>query len=129
MFERYVARLFGPKVWGLATRIVDGRAVSTPELDIAYEYQVRRAIMAKFNQNIDYGTMLARLKADPIPFQTHFRHHVAKSNRSTVTAPGFWTAAVVPRANVDRPDRSAPPGPKAASKKKTNKNKRQKLAL
>ena len=46
---------------------------------IAYEYQVRTAIMVKLNHNIDYAT--AQVKADPNDAQIHFLHRVAKSKK------------------------------------------------
>ena len=66
LFERYIEFLFGPKVWGNATRSLEGHVFSTPTISMvmSYDWQVRKAVVALLNSGMDYASALAQVKND-----------------------------------------------------------------
>ena len=81
LFDRYTKWLFGPRVWGLATRDASGRALSTPTLQhvITFDAAIRKAVVKLLNDGVDYATALERAKLDPMLLQVSFLSHIAVS--------------------------------------------------
>ena len=98
LFERYIEWLFGFKVWGNATRTLEGQVISTPTITmvISYEWQVRKSIVALLNTGVDCASALTMVKKDERHFQTDFLNHVAKSKESSVSAPGLGASSSNP---------------------------------
>jgi hypothetical protein len=87
-FQEY---LFGPQVWGMATRDENGRVTSTPTiLQVQnYEKEIRKDVARRLNRQQDWWTAMQEASACPRLLQVHFLSPVAKDHRSSVTAPGI----------------------------------------
>ena len=97
-FHDYTEWLFGPEAWGLATRDLHERPVSTPTLEhiLTLDQAIRKEICELLNSGIDYVSAFELVTAGPQSnkiLHTNFYAHLAIRPSSTVTAPGLRSTA------------------------------------
>ena len=65
--------LFGPEVWGLATRTVDGTPLSTPSMQhvFTYEFALRKSVAKQMNGGVTWWDVWQVAMADVRLRQTH----------------------------------------------------------
>ena len=85
----YIDWLCGPNVWGLTSKDVHGKVLSSPTLDnvLGYDWAIRKSISKGMNRGVDFATGLAAAQADNRLLQLHFLTPVAMSPAKAVTAP------------------------------------------
>ena len=90
-WSRYCDYFLGKEVWGMATRDLQNRPISTPSLEhvITYEYQFRRGVIQLMNSGVDFWSAFLQMKGDAKHYQIHFLHQVALRPCHSVTAPGM----------------------------------------
>ena len=90
-WTRYTSHFLGKEVWGLATRNLEGVPISTPDLEhvLTYEFEVRKAIMKRMNQGMDFYAAFNDVRKNAEHKQIHFLHHIALRPSRSVTAPGM----------------------------------------
>ena len=90
-FQEFQEYLFGPQVWGMATKDEHGKVTSTPTiLQVqVYEREMRKDVAKRMNNGQDWWSAMQEATACPRLLQIHFLSPVAKDHRSSVTAPGI----------------------------------------
>ena len=85
----YIDWLCGPSVWGLTSKDVHGKTLSSPTLDnvLGYDWAIRKAVSKGMNRGVDFATGLAAAQADTRILQLNFLPPVAMAPAKSVTAP------------------------------------------
>ena len=105
LFHDYTEWLFGPEAWGLATRDIHERPISTPNLDhiLTLDQALRKEICEHLNSGIDYAKAFELVTEGPMAnkiMHTHFYAHLAIRPSTTVTAPGLRSSAAPSKATA-----------------------------
>ena len=125
--------LFGPEVWGLATKGIDGIPISTPTFEhvLVYELALRREVARLMNSGVTWWEAWNEAMNNTTHKQTHFLIHVAVKPAGVVSAPGMRAPSTSVKAieAPPAPHAQARPGEKTRSQKNNDRKKRQLAVL
>ena len=123
--ESVLKWLFGPEVWGLATRSSEGVPLSTPDIQHVFTYEIalRKEVVKRMNMGVTWWEAWTEAMENPKLQQVHFLSHVAIRPGHSVSAPGMRAATGLKKL-------TSPPVPTSdvqqATKSRSDKKKEQK---
>ena len=87
--------LFGPELWGMATRDASGQPLSTPSIHhiFTYEHALRKDVAKAMNEGTTWWEAWRAAMDDVRLPRVSFLSHVAIRPTNTVTAPGMRAPA------------------------------------